>query len=259
MTGEWVNGRVVRDGWVAEEKGHTSMSLISTKTGLGFEKTFGSERELGRAKPSITSIEYLEQETAAPERHEYYDGEVVAVAGASINHNRIVGNIMVALSHIFKNTGVYEVFTTDLRLWVPERNSFTYPDVMVVPSPLLLLPGRTDTITNPVLLIEVLSDATSHYDRGEKFVGYRTIPTLRDYLLIDQAQCMVEQFSRIEQNKWLLTEYRDKDQVIEFSFAPVSLALRDIYDRVEFPPPPERPNEETIASGGKYRESDGKP
>ncbi len=180
--------------------------------------------------------EYLERETLADEKHEYYDGEIVPMAGASINHNRIVGNIYFRLRVALKGKD-YALFTTDLRLWVPARNAYTYPDVLVIAGPPQCHNERSDTVTNPILLIEVLSEATSRYDRGEKFVGYRTIPTLRDYLLIDQAQCLVEQFARVETTKWLFTEYHAMEQVVECSFEGLQLPLRDIYEQVTFPPP----------------------
>jgi Uma2 family endonuclease len=191
--------------------------------------------------------EYLERETLAAEKHEYYDGEIVPMAGASINHNYIVGNLYFLLRVALKGKD-YIPFATDLRLWVPARNTYTYPDVLVVAGPPLHHDERSDTITNPVMLLEVLSDTTSHYDRGEKFVGYRTLPTLRDYLLVDQSRCLVEQFARVEQNKWLLTEYHEMEQVVELSFEPICLALRDIYERVAFPPPPEHPPESVSES-----------
>jgi Uma2 family endonuclease len=205
--------------------------------------------------PFFSPEEYLEHETLAAEKHEYYNGEIVPMAGASINHNRIVRNIVVALSIAFK-AAAYEVFSTDLRLWVPARNTYTYPDVLVVAGPPLHHDERSDTVTNPVMLLEVLSDTTSHYDRGEKFVGYRTLPSLRDYLLVDQSRCLVEQFARVEQNKWLLTEYHEMEQVVELSFEPIRLALRDIYERVEFPLPPEHPPE--TASESKQPEGEPK-
>jgi Uma2 family endonuclease len=189
-----------------------------------------------QTQPFISPEAYLQQETLAEEKHEYYDGEVLPVAGASINHNRIVRNILVTLSIAFRGT-VYEVLPSDMRLWVPARNAYTYPDVLVIAGEPQHHQDRDDTLTNPIMLIEVLSDSTSGYDRGEKFIGYRTIPTLRDYLLVNQSECLVEHFTRFEEHKWLLTEYCQMDAVVAPSFAPIQLALHDIYEHVEFPPP----------------------
>ncbi len=184
----------------------------------------------------ISPEKYLEQETLAEEKHEYYDGEVLPVAGASINHNHIVGNLYFLLRLALKGMD-FIPFTTDLRLWVPARNAYTYPDVLVIAGEPQPHQDRDDTLTNPIMLIEVLSDSTSGYDRGEKFIGYRTIPTLRDYLLVNQSECLVEHFTRFEEDKWLLTEYRQMEAVVAPSFAPIQLALHDIYEHVEFPPP----------------------
>jgi Uma2 family endonuclease len=174
---------------------------------------------------------YLEREVLAEQKSEYYHGEMVPMAGASINHNRIVRNLVKILSVAFMGT-VYEVFMSDLRLWVAAQQSYTYPDVQVVAGSPALHAGRTDTITNPALIVEVLSESTSAYDRGEKFVGYRTLPSLREYLLVDQTRYAVEQFVRVAENQWLLTEYRGEESRVRLSFEPHQLALRDIYDRV---------------------------
>jgi len=191
------------------------------------------------ALPVITPEEYLAQETFAQEKHEYYAGAMLPMAGASINHNYIVGNLYFLLRVALKEKE-YIPFTTDIRLWIPSRNAYTYPDVLVVAGVPQCYHERSDTITNPIMIVEVLSETTSQYDRGEKFIGFRTIPTLRDYLLVDQARCLVEQFTRVGEHKWLLTEYHEMDQVVELSFdASLHLSLRDIYERVVFPPAPE--------------------
>lgn len=188
-----------------------------------------------QALPGVTPEEYLAQETRAEERHEYYAGEMIPMAGASINHNRIVRNIVVTLSGAFKGFD-YEVFANDMRLWVPSRNAYTYPDVMVVAGAPHCAHKRNDTITNPIMIVEVLSESTRHYDRGEKFIGVRTIPSLHDYLLVDQSCCLVEQCTRVGEHKWLLTEYHEMEQGVELSFEPsVRLALHDMYERVVFP------------------------
>jgi Uma2 family endonuclease len=185
---------------------------------------------------SISPEEYLAQETVAQEKHEYYDGEIIPMAGASINHNYIVGNLYFLLRVALKGKE-FIPFTTDLRLWVPLRNAYTYPDVVVVAGTPQCYLDRSDTITNPIMLIEVLSETTSRYDRGDEFVVARSIPTLRDYLIVDQARCLVEQFTRVDEHKWLFTEYHDMEQVVELSFdTSLHLALRDVYERVDFPP-----------------------
>jgi len=206
----------------------------------------------------ISPETYLEREVLAEEKHEYYDGKIVPMAGASINHNYIVGNIYFSLRIALKGRN-FALFTTDMRLWIPDHNAYTYPDVLVIAGAPLCHNERSDTITNPVMLLEVLSETTSKYDRGRKFSSYRTIPTLRDYILVEQSRCLVEQFTRVEEHKWLFTEYYEMEQIVELSFEPIQLALHDIYERVAFPPAPEHPPlsaEEATAESNERKEND---
>ncbi len=138
-----------------------------------------------QAKP-YTADEYLALELASAERHEYRNGEIIPMTGGTPGHNRISGNLYIALSLGLKGQA-NEVFYADQRLWIPDKSLYTYPDVMVLPKPLTLQEGRKDTVINPCFVAEVLSKFTQNYDRGEKFVAYRSIPTFREYLLIDQA------------------------------------------------------------------------
>lgn len=105
---------------------------------------------------------------------------------------------------------------------------------MVVPRPLERQQGRTDTITNPVMIAEVLSKSTKNYDRDEKFSAYRTIPTFQEYLLIDQYTTHVEQYSKTELQKWIFTEYNDREAHILLSSIPFEIRLADLYENVEF-------------------------
>ena len=142
--------------------------------------------------------EYLALEEAADYKSEYIDGEIVPMAGGSINHNQIAGNFYAELNFAFKKLD-YRVFMSDVRLWIAKRRIYTYPDVMVIvgepeydsDSPAGTLRDRTDTITNPKVIVEVLSDSTKGYDRSGKFQAYRTLPTFAEYLLIDQTKIYV--------------------------------------------------------------------
>ena len=121
--------------------------------------------------------EYLELETAAEYKSEYRDGLIIPMAGGTPNHNQIAVNLSAALNFALKGQP-YRVFTSDVRLWIPQARLYTYPDVMVVSGQLQFAESRRDTITNPLIIVEVLSESTAKYDRGEKFRIYRTIPTL---------------------------------------------------------------------------------
>ena len=185
--------------------------------------------------------EYLELETAAEYKSEYYNGKIIPMTGGTPEHNQIAGNLYTAMNIDFKGQP-YQVFINDLRLWIPQKRIYTYPDVMVVAGQLELAEGRRDTITNPVMIAEVLSKSTEDYDRGGKFKLYRSIPTLKEYVLIAQYEKHVEQFSKIDDNKWVLSEYDGDNAVLALSFAPFQITLGDIYDRVEFEPEEESNN-----------------
>lgn len=177
--------------------------------------------------------EYLKLETAAEYKSEYYKGQIIPIAGITPNHNKIAGNFSAALNFAFKGQ-TYQVFMSDLRLWIPQTRLFTYPDVMIVSGELEYAEGRRDTITNPVAIAEVLSDSTEDYDRGKKFKLYRSIPSLREYILIAQSEMQVEQFSKTDDNKWILSEYEGENSLLALTSVSFQIALPDIYDKVEF-------------------------
>lgn len=126
----------------------------------------------------------------------------------------------------------YSIFVTDQRLAAPERNLYTYPDVMVVPRPVELQQGDSDTVMNPILMAEILSKSTKEYDRDEKFAAYRTIPTFQEYLLIDQYRPRVEQYVKQGAHQWLFTEHDGTDARVKLSSVPVEIGLADLYESV---------------------------
>jgi len=182
-----------------------------------------------------TSNEYLEFETNSDVRHEYINGEIIPMTGGTPEHNEIASILNAALRIGLKGQP-YSIFVADQRLWIPDRNLYTYPDVMVVPRPLERQVGRTDTITSPVMIAEVLSKSTKSYDRDEKFSAYRTLPTFQEYLLIDQYSIHVDQYSRTDSHKWIFTEYNDTESYVALSSIPLEIRLADLYESVEFAP-----------------------
>lgn len=184
-------------------------------------------------KRYYTPEEYLKLEVNSSQRHEYIDGEIIPMTGGTPNHNRIAGNFYAALNFALKGKP-YDVFFADQRLWVPRRKLYTYPDVMIVQGELQFQEGRRDTITNPIMIVEVLSKSTEGYDRGEKFQAYRTIPTVEEYVLIEQYKLHVEQFIRTESSKWLLTEYDGESATLSLSSVQFEIVLANIYDKVDF-------------------------
>ena len=179
-----------------------------------------------------TPEEYLALEVVSLERHEYIDGEIKLMTGGTPNHNEIVSNLLVALKISLKGKG-YKTFVTDQRLWIPERNLYTYPDIMVLPVPIQLQENRTDTVLNPCLIAEVLSKSTKDYDRSEKFLAYRTIETFQEYILIDQYSIYVEHYLKTSSNQWLLSEYRDRDVILTLNTLNIKIKIADLYEDLE--------------------------
>lgn len=175
--------------------------------------------------------EYLALEEAADYKSEYIDGEIVPMAGGSTNHNQIAGNFYAELSFAFKKLD-YRVFMSDVRLWLPQQHIYTYPDVMVVVGEPEYYNNRTDTLTNPSVIIEVLSPSTKGYDRSKKFEAYRTIPKFQEYLLIDQTRIYIEHFSKTDKKRWSFCEYDQSDDAIALSSLSFEVSLADIYNKV---------------------------
>jgi Uma2 family endonuclease len=180
-----------------------------------------------------TPTEYLEIEVISEYRHEYIDGQIIPMTGGTPNHNQIAGNFYAALNFALKRQP-YRVFITDQRLWIPKKRIHTYPDVMVVAGSLEFSEGRTDTITNPLIIAEVLSKSTRSYDIDEKFAAYRTIPNFQEYILIDQYKNHVEQYCKTDDKKWIFSEYEEEDSILILSSIQFQISLADIYDKVEF-------------------------
>ena len=183
-------------------------------------------------KTYYSPAEYLELETQAEQRSEYLDGQIIPMAGGKPNHNKIALNLSSTLNFALRGTA-YDIFMSDLRLWIPDCDLYTYPDVMVVNTPLVFAENRSDTIVNPIMIAEILSDSTEKYDRGNKFRMYRTIPDFREYLLISQTAMQVEKFTKNDSDQWVLSEYATKESIITFDSFELEISLDELYDRVE--------------------------
>ncbi|MGB0562490.1 MAG: Uma2 family endonuclease [Spirulinaceae cyanobacterium] len=184
------------------------------------------------ASRRYTPAEYLDQETQADRRHQYIDGEIVPMTGGTPDHNQILLNLAGALNFSLAQQP-YRVFAADQRLWIPQAQIYTYPDIMVVEGELAYQTGRRDTLTNPLLIVEVLSPSTSNYDRGGKFAAYRSIPNFVEYILIDQSSAHVEHYVKTGLKQWLLQEYDGLDSTLIFSNLEFSIQLRTLYNKVQ--------------------------
>jgi len=182
--------------------------------------------------PTYSPEEYLALEIASETRNEYIHGEIVPMAGGMPNHNQIALNLAGNLNFLLRRQP-YRVFISDQRLWIAQPGISTYPDVMVVQGDLIYQEGCEDTITNPVLIIEVLSKSTGNYDQGEKFTFYRTIPTFQEYVLVDQYRHYVQQYTKTGAKKWDFQEYDSLADEVRFASLSLAIALTDIYDKVD--------------------------
>jgi Uma2 family endonuclease len=180
-----------------------------------------------------TVTEYLELEVASETRSEYRNGEIVEMTGGTPNHNDIAGNFYILLKSALKGKA-YRIFYTDQRLWIPDRNLYTYPDLMVVETPLQLKEGRTDTLVNPCFVAEVLSKSTQDYDRTDKFAAYRTINSFREYLLIDQYRNYIEHYVKTAPHQWLFSEYDDPSATLSLNTFDLQVQIADIYENIDF-------------------------
>lgn len=181
----------------------------------------------------LSPVAYLQQEETAVSKSEYLAGELFPIAGSTANHNWVAVSVCGMLDSLLE-IGRCEVFNSDLKVWVEAYELFTYPAAMVVCGPIRYFPERTDAILNPTVIVEVLSKATRALDQGEKFVWYRSLPTLQDYVLIDQYRVHVDAYHKLANGQWLLTEYTSADDVITLESVNVEIPVGQLYRRVDW-------------------------
>jgi len=184
-------------------------------------------------KTGLTPDEYLELERLAEMRSEYLDGEMYAMPGVTREHSRIVINTITELNTQFLDRPC-EVHGPELRVKASATGLYTYPDVLAFCGAPQFEDDRFDTLLNPQLIIEVLSQSTESYVRGKKFAHYRTIHSLHEYVLISQGECRVERFVRQPDGDWLYTETTEMDGSIELVSVACRLSLARVYHRVDF-------------------------
>jgi Uma2 family endonuclease len=185
-----------------------------------------------QTKPYITPEEYLRLERKSECKSEYLNGEIFAMTGASREHNLIATNMSSSLNQQLRAKPC-EVYASDMRVKVTVTGLYTYPDVVVVCGEPKFEDEYVDTLLNPTLLVEVLSQSTERYDRIAKSSYYRTLDSLAEHLLVAQDEHRIEQYVKQADGQWLLFDYRSLDSVVELQSIGCSLALRDVYDKVE--------------------------
>ncbi|TRU21061.1 MAG: Uma2 family endonuclease [Microcystis aeruginosa Ma_MB_S_20031200_S102] len=184
-------------------------------------------------KSTYSFAEYLQLEETAAYKNEYQDGEIVPMTGGTTDHNKIALNFAAYLKFALKGQK-YNIFIGDVKLWIAQYRQATYPDVMLIEGePIYYETGRT-TVTNPRLIVEVLSKSTQNYDQGDKFLYYRSLPELQEYILISQSRPYIMQYNKTEKNKWLLTEYEGKNASLSLTSVNFALSFQEIYEGVTF-------------------------
>jgi len=187
-------------------------------------------------KHHLSFDDWLEGERASLEgRSEYVGGEVFAMTGASVEHNAIVANIVRELGTQMKGRPC-QVYANDLKVHIRSADAGKSPDLIALCGEHQFQDGRRDVLLNPSLIVEVLSDSTEAYDRGDKFALYRQIPSLREYLLVSQHRVQVELYSRSADGRWTLTDFSALTDSVPLASVDCTLSLAEVFDKVEFPP-----------------------
>ncbi|MCE7040542.1 Uma2 family endonuclease [Dyadobacter sp. CY312] len=177
--------------------------------------------------------EYLEMEREADYKSEYYQGEIFAMAGAGFNHNRITENLSVEVGTFLKGKSC-RGYSSDLRIHIPANGLFTYPDFLIICGKNEFLNDKKDTVLNPTVILEVLSSSTARYDKGEKFHFYRSIPSLKEYAIVDSLSIGAEVWRKNEEGVWFLASVAyDIGGSIEIGSVGLELTLADIYSGTE--------------------------
>ena len=194
-------------------------------------------------KAYVTVEEYFALEEVAEYRSEYTNGRMEMMAGASIAHNdicaNVYGNLFIALR---KKPCRY--FASDLKVAIETKKTFYYPDAMVICGEVQRFQEKDHLVTNPILVVEVLSPSTEQKDRGEKFIAYQKLPSFKEYVLISQDQFSVEIFFKQDEKSWLYRRFTEEDEMIPLQSIDSSIRLGDLYENVVFAEPEIPPTEE---------------
>jgi Uma2 family endonuclease len=184
----------------------------------------------------LTVAEYLAIEEKAERKSEFHNGEMFAMAGASREHNILTRNLTAEL-HLRLKGSSCQVFVADQRVKVDRTGLYTYPDLLIVCGPPEYAAENRDTLINPKVIIEVLSDTTERYDRTTKFRHYKQLQPVTEYVLVAQDEPLVERFTRLSDGTWAQTDFVGLNATMELITVPASVSLADIYLGVEFPNP----------------------
>jgi Uma2 family endonuclease len=201
---------------------------------------------MGVKKTNYSSIsQYLEVEYDSSIKHEYEGGKILAMTGGSINHGILCGNAYNELrSGLKKGQGNCNALGSEIRIHIKAADSIVYPDAMVICGKIEASSEDADAVTNPIIIVEVLSKSTESYDRGDKFYKYRQLDTLKEYILVAQDKPVVETFYKRESNVWEIARFIGLDTMIELKSLDITISMKELYVNIDFtpsPPPTQNP------------------
>jgi len=185
------------------------------------------------ARYFFTPEEYFRQEENSVDKHEFINGEIFLMAGGSPQHNALTANVSAEIVLGLRGKPC-TTYSSDMRISAGKDSFYSYADVSVICGELEFVEGRKDTITNPILIVEVLSPSTENYDRGKKAELYRNIPSVQGYVLVDQGRVYVEHFRRIEEGNWLLETLTELSQVLKIPALNLIIPLTNLYNKIRF-------------------------
>ncbi len=188
-----------------------------------------------RKLPRLSVEEYVQQEIDTNIKYEYHDGKIYALAGGTLNHGLICGNVYSELRSGLKTKGSNCLpLTSEVKLYVEKTNSYVYPDSMVICGEIEQAKNEKNAVTNPELIIEVLSKSTAEYDRGDKFYLYRQIPGFREYVLIEQKKYVVDvHYKSNESDLWKITRYKGLDKMVTLQSIGLTISMENLYYRTD--------------------------
>ncbi len=185
------------------------------------------------AHQKVSPEEYLRMERESAEKHEYIFGKIILMGGASTNHNEIVGNIYFLIRKMM-NENNYNIYSADQRVFNESTQNYVYPDVVVVKGDLAYAAEMFDTITNPLLVVQVASASTRKLDRMDKFLTCRKADSFKEYLLVEQSSIFIEKFYQTEEGLWEIEGFTNLEENIYLKSIDITLQVKDIYKKVKF-------------------------
>ena len=180
-----------------------------------------------------TPEEYIELEEKSEFKNEYIHGEIIPMTGGTTNHNEIALNFCTNFKFNMRGKN-YKIYMGDVKLWIERYQIYTYPDIMVIQGEPTYQGTGTTQVTNPLMIVEVLSKSTINYDRTDKFRFYRSLPELKEYIMINQYEYFIEQFAKNAEGQWVLTEYESVNDILSLKSIDFQIPFSDIYEGVNF-------------------------